>query len=136
MTKRSVAPPALNTTPEQDMLDRIEEEIHRLRETRPALSDRIDRATHILVTHLACPRQRPIRVRVRDGRTRFLVTGSGGAIYVVEPRSWSCTCPDYHRNGFGACKHGIACYLLYRASKPPRCQKFTCCGCDGRFPVR
>jgi hypothetical protein len=116
------------------LLDRIEAEIGRLREKRPALSDRIDRAANILVVHLACPRQRPIKVRVRDGRPRLLVNGTGGRVYVVEPRSWSCSCPDYHRAGLGACKHGIACYLLWRASQPARKRLLTCHGCGEKFP--
>ncbi len=93
--------------------ERVEAELERLRAARPALSSRISRAGNILVTHLSCRRQRMIRVRVRDGRPRFLVSGSGGAVYVVDPRSWECSCPDAHRRGRG-CKHSIACWALWR----------------------
>lgn len=111
---------------------RIEGEIVRLRAKRPALSERIDRAEHILVTHLACPRQRPIRVRVRNGKPRFLVSGSGGSVYVVDPADWSCSCPDHHRRG-GICKHGIAVYILVRSARPaPKLPACTACG--DRFP--
>ena len=70
------------------------------------------------MTHLSCRRQRVIRVRVRDGRTRFLVSGSGGAVYVVNPADWSCSYPDHHRRGAG-CKHALACRALWRASARP-----------------
>ncbi len=98
----------------------VEQELARLRRARPALASRISRAESIIVTHLSCRRARVIRVRVAgDGRARFLVSGSGGAVYVVDPaRSWSCTCPDYHRRGAG-CKHSIACWALRRASARP-----------------
>ncbi len=105
------------TVPEvETVAERVERELERLRAARPHLSSRVSRAGNILVTHLSCRRQRPIRVRVRDGRPRFLVTGSGGAVYVVDPRSWECSCPDAHRRGKG-CKHSIACWALWRATK-------------------
>ena len=98
---------------------RIEQELARVRAARPHLAARVSRAENILVTHLSCRRQRLIRVRVdRDGRARFLVSGSGGAVYVVDPAGWSCTCPDFHRRG-AACKHSIACWALRRASARP-----------------
>jgi hypothetical protein len=97
---------------------RIEQELARVRAARPALASRVSRAENILVTHLSCRRQRTIRVRVRDGRPRFLVSGSGGAVYVVDPSDWSCTCPDHHRRGAG-CKHALACWALWRASARP-----------------
>ncbi len=125
---------ATTPTPEQDLLDRIEAEIARLHEKRPQLSDRIDRASHILVTHLACPRHRPIRVRVRDGRATFLVNGSKGAVYTVSPTNWSCSCPDYHCADLGACKHSVSCFILYRASRPPRKKAMPCQGCGETLP--
>ena len=82
----------------------VERELARVSAARPGLASRVERAGDIVVTHLSCRRQRVIRVRVRDGRARFLVSGSGGAVYVVDPASWSCTCPDHHRRGAG-CKH-------------------------------
>jgi len=115
-------------------LDRIELELARLREKRPALSDRIDRATNLLVVHLSCPRQRVIRVRVHDGGARFLVAsqGSGGAVYGVDRADWTCSCPDHHRRD-RICKHGLACYILWRASRPvPTLSK--CDGCSARLP--
>ena len=93
----------------------FEWELARLRAARPALASRISRAENILVTHLSCRRQRAIRVRVGSGGTRFLVNGSGGAVYVVEPGRWSCSCPEAQRRGRG-CKHSIACWALWRAS--------------------
>ena len=102
----------------QTIAQRTERELERVRAARPALASRIRRAEGIIVTHLSCRRQRVIRVRVRDGRARFLVSGSEGAVYVVDPATWSCTCPDHHRRGAG-CKHALACWALWRASSRP-----------------
>ncbi len=96
----------------------VERELSRVAAQRPGLASRVERAGHIVVTHLSCRRQRVIRVRVREGRARFLVSGSGGAVYVVDPGNWSCSCPDHHRRGAG-CKHSIACWALWRASARP-----------------
>jgi hypothetical protein len=98
----------------ETIAERIERELERLKAGRPALASRISRAENILVAHLSCRRQRLIRVRVgRDGCARFLVSGSSGAVYVVDPGLWDCTCPDHHRRGAG-CKHSIACWALWR----------------------
>ena len=94
---------------------RIERELARVRAARPALASRVSCAEGIIVTHLSCRRQRVIRVRSNSDGARFLVSGSGGAVYVVKPDDWSCTCPDHHRRGAG-CKHSIACWALWRAS--------------------
>ena len=68
---------------------RIEQELARVRAARRVITSHISRAENILVTHLSCHRQRTIRVRVRDGRPRFLVSGSG-AVYVGDPASREC----------------------------------------------
>ena len=94
---------------------RVEAELERLKAARPHLAARIARAGDIVVTHLSCRRQSVIRVRVAGGRARFLVRGSKGAVYVVDPTDWSCSCPDHHRRGT-ACKHSIACWALWRTS--------------------
>ena len=110
----------------------VERELARVSAARPGLASRVERAGDIVVTHLSCRRQRVIRVRVRDGRARFLVSGSGGAVYVVDPASWSCSCPDYHRRGAG-CKHALGCYVLARVSRPaPKLP--ACVSCGGCFP--
>ena len=96
----------------------VERELSRVAAHRPGLASRAERAGNIVVTHLSCRRQRVIRVRVRDGRARFLISGSGGAMYIVNPGDWSCSCPDHHRRGAG-CKHSIACWALWRASARP-----------------
>src|SRR4051812_37828064 len=92
----------------------VEAEFDRIKRARPHLASRINRAGHILTVHLSCPRQRMIKVRVRDGQARFLVNGSEGTVYVVDPADWSCSCPDAMQRGKG-CKHGIACYVLSKA---------------------
>jgi hypothetical protein len=94
----------------------VEEELERLRELRPHLESRIDRAAHLLVVHLSDPRQGTIRVRVAaDRRFRFVVrslTSSG--LYVVD-NAWNCSCPDFHRRD-AACKHALAAWCLKRAA--------------------
>ncbi len=85
----------------------VEQVLERLKAARPHLVERIARAENILVTHLSCRRQRVLRVRVCDGRARFLVSGSKGAVYVEDPTTWSCSCPDHHRRGAG-CRFSVA----------------------------
>jgi hypothetical protein len=120
LSKASVSPPARPTTLDL-MAERIEHEVARLKEARPELVGRIDRAVTILVVHLSSPpSSRPMRCRVRrDGRHVLLVTSlsSGGAVYLVEPETWRCSCPDFHRDSTGVCKHGLSGYLLWRAGR-------------------
>ncbi len=133
-TTESSAPSSVRTDTALDRIaDRVELEIDRLRRKRPHLEDRIDRASSIIVQHLACRRQRVIRVRIgASGQTTFLVNGSKGAAYTVDPADWSCSCPDYSYRGKG-CKHSLAAYILRRAVMPARRLR-TCDGCEGRFP--
>jgi hypothetical protein len=105
----------------EGIAEQVEAEFVRLRVARPALASRIDRAENLLVSHLSCRRTRMVRVRVSsatDNKARFLVQGSGGAVYVVDPASWQCSCPDAHRRSKG-CKHSILCWALWRASCRP-----------------
>jgi hypothetical protein len=98
----------------------IEKEIEHLRRLRPHLEARLDRACGILVVHLATPKARILKVRVgADRRPRVLVSSTnGGGVYVVDPRSWSCTCPDWHRrDGTSPCKHALAAFILWRAGR-------------------
>jgi hypothetical protein len=97
----------------------VEEELARLREKRPGLVSRLDRAGHLLVVHLSDPRSGTIRVRI-DAKRRpsFLIRSlTSGGIYVVEPgeAGWSCSCPDYHRRN-APCKHLVAAWCLKRAA--------------------
>jgi SWIM zinc finger len=106
----------------EHIAERVEEELERLRELRPALDARISRASDILVGHLSSRRACILKVRIgADRKPRVLVAsrspGAGGAIYVVDPTDWSCSCPDYHRRGGGVCKHAIAVYALWRAGR-------------------
>ena len=134
MIDQSLAQPAHPSSPE-GIAERVERELSRIRKARPHLAARIDRAANLLVTHLSCRRQRLIRARVgRDGRIALLVAGSGGAVYLVSPGDWSCSCPDYHRRGKG-CKHGLACYALWRASARPA-KTARCASCGEGFARR
>ena len=112
--------------PPLDVLgERIEEELARLREARPILDARIDRAATIVVVQLSSsPRTRPIKCRIRRGGKRVLLVASlraGGVTYEVCPENWTCSCPDFHRKGTG-CKHGIAAWTLWRVSLPREVQ--------------
>lgn len=122
MSEPSLAQPARASTPTppRDLIaERVEEELARLREARPHLIGRIDRAATIVVVHLSsASRNRPIRCRVRRGGHRVMLVSSlssGGVTYEVDTTSWSCSCPDARRRG-GACKHSLAGWVLYRAS--------------------
>jgi hypothetical protein len=65
-----------------------------------------------------------IRARIQGGElVGYLVRGSGGAVYRVGAKdSWRCSCPDHHgrhrrrTGGSCACKHGLACWALWRAA--------------------
>ena len=98
--------------------ERAEAELRRVRAARPHLGSRCERAEGILVSHLACGGSGGvIRARVRGRElVGFLVRGSGGSVYRVEPwGSWRCSCPDHHRRG-KASKHALACWALWRAA--------------------
>jgi hypothetical protein len=115
------------------LAERIEREVERIREARPHLSSRLDRASALLVAQLSLPPQtRPVRVRIgTDGRRpRFLVRSltSGGVVYCVIPGTFECSCPDVHRRGQGrGCKHSLAVYILLRAA---RTQRRGCSACE------
>src|SRR4051812_5057062 len=83
--------PSVIETNVHPISEAVEAELDHLRRVRPGLASRIARAEHIITTHLSCRRQRMIRVRFNSGHARFLVTGSGGAVYVVDPASWQCS---------------------------------------------
>ena len=99
-------------------------ELARVAAVRPALGKRCERAEGILAGHVAAPRAGMIRARIRGGElVGYLVRGSGGTVYRVEAKgSWCCSCPDHHgrhrrrAEGSRACKHGLACWALWRAA--------------------
>ena len=108
----------------QVLADRAAVELVRVAAARPALSSRCERAAVILAEHAVSPRRRLIRAQLRGGElVGYLVRGSGGAVYRVEAKgSWRCSCPDHHgrhrrrSEGSRACKHGLACWALWRAA--------------------
>jgi hypothetical protein len=111
---------------------RIEEELARLYGARPELSDRIDRASSLVVRQLSSPPHlRCIRVRIGLSGAHFLVDSSStpGATYSVDPNGWNCSCPDHHRRD-RACKHALAAYLLWRVSLNEDLR--TCADCGAR----
>lgn len=108
-------------------------ELARVATVRPALGKRCERAEGILARHVAAPRAGVIRARVRGGElVGYLVRGSGGAVYRVEAMgSWRCSCPDHHgrhrrrAEGSRACKHGLACWALWRAASGAQSPEVT-----------
>ena len=108
-------------------------ELGRVATVRPALAKRCERAEGILAGHLAAPRAGLIRARVRGGElVGYLVRGSGRAVYRVEAMgSWRCSCPDHHgrhrrrAEGSRACKHGLACWALWRAASGAQSPEVT-----------
>jgi hypothetical protein len=107
----------------------VEEELARLREKRPGLVSRIDRASHLLVVHLSDPHSGTIRVRIgANRRPRFVVRSlTSAGVYVVDPRdSWRCSCPD-HRRRAAACKHALACWCLRVADRRARREGCQAC---------
>ena len=112
----------MDTTSVEHIAERVEVELERLRTARPALSSRIERAEHIIVTQLSVSNgSRPIRVRIHADGDYSHVVRSGSKLrreYTVNPHTWSCDCPDARKRGGAACKHGIACWALGRAFRP------------------
>jgi hypothetical protein len=119
LIEESLAHAPARNTPLEVIASRIEADLDRLRRHRPILAGRVDRAATVLIVHLSSPpRTRPIKCRVRKGGRRvYLVSSltSGGVTYEVNPDSWTCSCPDFHRKGTG-CKHGIASWALMRSA--------------------
>ncbi|MDP8950756.1 MAG: hypothetical protein M3N18_00665 [Actinomycetota bacterium] len=101
---------------------KAEAELERLRQARPALASRIDKAEAIVCRQLGSLNgYRPIRVVVHpdDAHSyRVLSDGKLGRSYTVNPHDWSCDCPD-HRRREAACKHALACWVLERAYRTP-----------------
>ncbi len=127
----------MDTTQSTPVVSRIEREIARLTAARPHLATRIERAEHILVTHLSTANgtYKPIKVRVRADGSRSFVVRSGAKLrtaYTVSGSAFRCDCPD-HRRRHSACKHGIACFVLERAlRRPSPLSGGTCAGCSGK----
>ncbi len=119
------------------VVDRIEREIARLTTARPHLTSRIERAEHILVTHLATPNgaHKPVKVRVHADGSRSCTVRSTAKlrqVYTVEADTFRCDCPDSRRR-HAVCKHGIAAYILERAlrrSSPSMVSGGGCAGCS------
>ncbi len=106
----------------EEIAQRAEAELTRLRAARPALSPRIDKAESIVCRQLGSLNgYRPIRIVIHpDGGHSYRVRSDGklGRSYPVDPRTWSCSCPDYRRRE-SACKHALACWILKRAYRAP-----------------
>ena len=138
MTEASIPQEAsASTTPLDRVMDRVEEQLVRLRQERPGLGEHIERAEHILVAHFALKgNRRPQLIRVRiglGGRPKFLVNSLNerGATYVINPSVWACSCPSYHRRS-AACKHVLASWVLWQAGRP-EIKRGVCNGCSESF---
>jgi len=127
----------------QSVAEIMERDIARLKAARPHLASRIERAEHILVTHLSTSNgSRPVKVRCHADGSRSYRVASGSKLarsYAVSPEFWSCECPD-HRRRRAACKHALACWILERACRPSpragfaRTGEGECSGCGSRVP--
>ncbi len=100
-------------------ITQVVEELERIKEARPSLASRVERAEHIIVTQMSVSNgSRPVRVRLHaDGTHRYFVR-SGSKLrreYVIDPLSWTCNCPDHSKRS-AACKHVIACFTLEQVS--------------------
>jgi hypothetical protein len=119
----SLAQPAPRPPTPRKSIAECVEEIERVKEKRPHLGAKLKRAEHIITAHLAGrPRTQIVRARLdAAGRCRFLVRSltSPGAVYTVCPDRWSCSCPDSIRTSV-ACKHVLACWLLWQVAQPSR----------------
>ena len=146
MSEQSLSPPARSATqgsppPTKDMIaEAVENVLARLKQARPRLESRVDRAATYLTVQLSTSaRTRPIKCRIRKGGRRvYLVSSltSGGVTYEVNPADWSCSCPDHHRHGPG-CKHSLGCWVLVTANRPlpeTRPAELPCEVCGEAFP--
>jgi hypothetical protein len=105
----------------EEIAQRAEAELERLRAARPALASRIDKAESIVCRQLGSLNgYRPIRIAIHGGGYSYRVLSDGklGRSYDVDPHTWSCDCPDYRRRE-AACKHGLAAWVLERAYTAP-----------------
>lgn len=95
----------------------IVEQLDRIKEARPSLASRVERAEHIITTQLSVSNgSRPVRVRLLAGGTHEYRVRSGSKLqreYTIDPMTWTCTCPDHERRN-AACKHVVACFTLER----------------------
>ncbi len=93
--------------------------LDRIKEARPSLASRVERAEHIITTQLSVSNgSRPVRVRLHADGTHQYMVRSGSKLrreYVIDPLTWTCTCPD-HEKRREACKHVIACFTLEKVS--------------------
>lgn len=128
------------TNMDRDSLEHVSRVCERileiLRQARPELSGRIDRAESLLVTQLSVSNGvRPIKARLRADGSRAYLVRSGSRLnrtYTVEPESWSCNCP-WQAQGGTACKHALGCWVLEQIPRqaPKRRQ---CIGCGLYYP--
>lgn len=105
---------------QEDLMDeqriaQVVEELDRIKAARPTLASRVERAENIIVTQFSVSNgSRPVRVRLLADGTHEYRVRSGSKLqreYVIDPRSWSCNCPDHEKRS-AACKHVIACFTL------------------------
>ncbi len=99
----------------EQRITQVVEELERIKEARPSLASRVERAEHIIVTQMSVSNgSRPVRVRLLAGGAHQYRVRSGSKLqheYTINPMSWTCDCPDHAKRG-AACKHVIACFAL------------------------
>jgi hypothetical protein len=95
----------------------VVEELERIKEARPSLASRVERAEHIICVQMSVSNgSRPVRVRLHADGTHQYRVRSGSKLqreYTINPLSWTCDCPDHAKRG-AVCKHVIACFALER----------------------
>jgi hypothetical protein len=103
----------------EQRITQVVEELERIKEARPSLASRVERAEHIITTQLSVSNgSRPVRVRLLAGGAHEYRVRSGSKLrreYVIDPMTWTCNCPD-HAKRSAACKHVIACFTLEKVS--------------------
>lgn len=100
-------------------VNQIVEELERIKEARPSLASRVERAEHIICVQMSVSNgSRPVRVRLHADGTHEYRVRSGSTHqreYIIDPMTWRCDCPDHSKRN-AACKHVIACFTLEKVS--------------------
>lgn len=123
----------------QSLAQATERVLEILREARPEMGGRIEKAENLLVTQISVSNGVcPIRATIHADGGRSYTVRSGSKLersYTVDPTDWTDDCPATK-----TCYHVIACWTLEqvgeqlgKAGKSPAVA--PCDGCGERYPV-